>query len=432
MTTGEQSRASPLQPDALRLRADPTRVVLRPFDVGWRGERPGEGRAERLIARIAALDPDFAQERLARIMGEFHGRHWRTELMFDERFKAAEKELGIDAADYPVATRRLIGAYLCNEYSYAAAAVTNPSIAPHPDQSGLEEDCVRFVLSLRTVGEGHISSVAFREGIARPDGRFDLWPAGDFATTAQPVARDGETVTLRRESESTLSQTVLYPVTQFQSNGLEDLRLLRFEHGPGDYEWIGTYTAYNGQAIRSEMLRTRDFRSFTMAPIEGATARNKGMAPFPRKIGGSYAMIGRQDGVNLYLLRSDDLGRWTGEGELLLEPLYPWEFVQIGNCGPPIETEAGWLLLTHGVGAMRKYSLGCALLDCDDPSKVLGRTRWPILNASEGDRSGYVPNVVYTCGALKVGERLLIPYGIADSSVGFASAPIADLVAMME
>ena len=143
-------------------------------------------------------------------------------------------------------------------------------------------------------------------------------------------------------------------------------------------------------------------------------------------------MIGRQDGVNLYLLRSDDLGRWTGEGELLLEPLYPWEFVQIGNCGPPIETEAGWLLLTHGVGAMRKYSLGCALLDRDDPSKVLGRTRWPILNASEGDRSGYVPNVVYTCGALKVGERLLIPYGIADSSVGFASAPIADLVAMME
>jgi len=210
-----------------------------------------------------------------------------------------------------------------------------------------------------------------------------------------------------------------------------DLRLVRFCHDDGTYEWIGTYTAYSGSSIRSELLRTFDFKRFKLEPILGAAGRNKGMALFPQKIGGQYMMLGRQDGKNLYLLRSDRLERWEEEGSLLLEPKYPWEFIQIGNCGSPVLTDAGWLVITHGVGAMRKYALGAALLDRDDPSRVIGRTREPILTAVDADRSGYVPNVVYTCGVMPVGERLLVPYGISDSAVGFATCLIADLLALM-
>jgi len=210
------------------------------------------------------------------------------------------------------------------------------------------------------------------------------------------------------------------------------LRLVRFDHGGGDYEWIGTYTAYSGSSIRSELLRTRDFRSFGLEPIRGKAGRNKGMALFPEKIGGKYSMIGRQDGKNLFLLFSDEIDQWDDDGVLLMEPAYPWEFIQIGNCGSPILTDHGWLILTHGVGAMRKYALGAALLDRDDPSKVIARSREPVLTAENADRSGYVPNVVYTCGALKVGERLLIPYGISDSAVGFATSRIDDLLALLD
>jgi predicted GH43/DUF377 family glycosyl hydrolase len=206
---------------------------------------------------------------------------------------------------------------------------------------------------------------------------------------------------------------------------------VRFDHGGGDFEWIGTYTAYSGHSIRSELLRTVDFRRFLLEPIQGRAGRNKGMALFPQKVGGKYAMVGRQDGKNLFLLKSERLDRWNSDGMLLMEPKYPWEFIQIGNCGSPILTDAGWLLFTHGVGAMRKYSLGCALLDRDDPSKVIGRTAEPVLTAVDADRSGYVPNVVYTCGALQVGERLLVPYGISDSAVGFATVAIGDLLDLM-
>jgi predicted GH43/DUF377 family glycosyl hydrolase len=209
------------------------------------------------------------------------------------------------------------------------------------------------------------------------------------------------------------------------------LRLVRFDHGGGDYEWIGTYTAYSGSTIRSELLRTTDFRRFLLEPIQGRAGRNKGMALFPEKVGGKYTMVGRQDGKNLFILRSDRIDRWAGDGKFLMGPKYPWEFIQIGNCGSPIRTEHGWLLFTHGVGAMRKYALGCALLDLDDPSKVIARASEPVLTAEDADRSGYVPNVVYTCGALKVGERLLVPYGISDSSVGFATVEIERLLQLM-
>lgn len=389
----------------------------------------------KLVEDIAALPEMRVRTEYGKVLADFEERHWQTEDMFRDRWKEVERSLPVGENDFTETRRKLIGAYFCHEYTYSAAALMNPSIVPHPDQSGCEGGACRFVMSLRAVGEGHISSIAFREGIAHADGRFDLWPQSAFATAVElddASLSDADTsVTVHRHVDSSLSNTVIFPITEQQRNGLEDLRLVRFDHGGGEYEWIGTYTAYSGSTIRSELLRTTDFRRFLLEPVEGRAGRNKGMALFPRKIGGYYTMVGRQDGKNLFLLRSRRLDRWDSEGTYLMGPQYPWEFIQIGNCGSPIETEHGWLLFTHGVGAMRKYALGCALLDRDDPSKVIGRTREPVLTAEDADRSGYVPNVVYTCGALKVGERLLVPYGISDSSVGFATVSIDDLMKLM-
>ena len=389
----------------------------------------------RLVEDVAALSEVRADEEYARVVRDFSDRHWQTEAMFDQRFAEVATMLGLAQGRFNTARQRLIGAYFCHEYTYAAAALMNPSIVPHPDQSGMADGAIRFVMSLRAVGEGHISSIVFREGIALPDGTFQLWPQSAFATSVEledeSMTDADSAVTVLRNEESSLSNTVIFPITEQQRGGLEDLRLVQFRHDDGSSEWIGTYTAYSGSSIRSELLRTRDFRRFELEPIEGAAGRNKGMALFPQKIDGRYAMVGRQDGKNLFLLKSDRIDCWDDEGILLMEPKYPWEFIQIGNCGSPILTQAGWLLFTHGVGAMRKYALGCALLDRDDPSKVLARTSEPVLTAEDADRSGYVPNVVYTCGALHVGNQLLIPYGISDSAVGFASVGIDELLASM-
>jgi predicted GH43/DUF377 family glycosyl hydrolase len=410
-------------------------VVLRPFHLGWQAKNARGGRALKLVEDIASLSEGEVTETYARVHSDFAERHWQTEQMFEERFAEVAEKLGLDPSTYSDTRRRLVGAYFCHEYTYAAAALMNPSIVPHPDQSGLDDGACRFILSLRAVGEGHISSVAFREGIAQDDGEFTLWPQSSFATSVElddsSLTDSDAAVTVHRNPDSSLSNTVIFPITEQQRGGLEDLRLVRFDHGDGDFEWIGTYTAYSGSSIRSELLRTVDFKRFLLEPIEGRAGRNKGMALFPQKVGGKYAMLGRQDGKNLFLIKSDRIDRWDSEGTLLLGPEYPWEFIQVGNCGSPVLTDGGWLVVTHGVGPMRKYALGCVLLDRDDPSKVIGRTKEPILTAIDADRSGYVPNVVYTCGVLKVGERLLIPYGISDSAVGFATVKIADLLQLM-
>jgi predicted GH43/DUF377 family glycosyl hydrolase len=420
-----------------RLHADPSRVVLRPFHLGWQATTAPQNRALSLVHDVASLsDAQVAQE-YGKVLQDFQNRHWQTEHIFEARYREVEESLNLAGNGFSAQRRRLVGAYFCHEYTYAAAALMNPSIVPHPDQSGMEGGSVRFILSLRAVGEGHISSIAFREGIANLDGSFDLWPENAFATSVERsdnCARgDSEcTVIVERHPESSLSNTVIFPITEQQANGLEDLRLVRFDHGDGDIEWLGTYTAYSGRSIRSEMLRTRDFSTFALEPIKGRAARNKGMALFPQKVDGQYLMIGRQDGKNLYLLRSDRLDCWDDDGTFLMGPKYPWEFIQIGNCGSPILTDAGWLVITHGVGAMRKYALGCALLDRDDPSRVIARTPEPILTAEDADRAGYVPNVVYTCGVMLLGTNtLLIPYGISDIAVGFATAQLPDLLALM-
>ena len=419
-----------------KLTADPSRVVLRPFHLAWKSNVSEPPRAAQLVSDVLSLDEDQAELELGLIWKDFSERHWQIGRIFDDRYGEISEDLSLDDAGISPVKRRLIGAYFCHEYSYAAAALMNPSIVPHPDQTGIEGGQLRFVMSMRAVGEGHISSIAFREGIVGPETEFSLWPQAGPAMAAVVDDRHrrgpDEPVLVHRQADSAISNSVLFPVTEAQRNGLEDLRLVRFTHDDGRVEFLGTYTAYSGREIRSELMRTEDFLSFCLEPLSGHAARHKGMALFPRAIEGRYFMVARQDGKNITLLTSDRLDRWDDEGTVLMRPQFPWEFIQMGNCGSPIECDAGWILLTHGVGAMRKYSLGAALLDKHDPTRVLARTSCPILSAAESDREGYVPNVVYTCGAIRVGEGLLIPYGISDSAIGFASTDIEALLAAMD
>jgi predicted GH43/DUF377 family glycosyl hydrolase len=332
------------------------------------------------------------------------------------------------------AQRQLIGAYFLNEYSFEASALFNPSIVPHPDQSDAPKGGLRFILSLRAVGEGHVSSLTFRAGTIAADGSLTVDPTARLASSPRVSRRisnpDGEQVELTFNLEEELSERVIFPITESQSNGIEDARFVEFRD-ENRKTYYATYTAYNGRAIRSELIETRDFMSFRLTPLKGAAARNKGMALFPRKIGGKYAMIARQDNENLYLIYSDDLYTWDG-GQAILKPEFPWEFVQIGNCGSPIELDEGWLLLTHGVGPVRKYSIGAALLDKNDPSKVLARSREPLLRPEPSEREGYVPNVVYTCGAMRHNDQIILPYAVSDTFSNFATIKISALMQAMK
>jgi predicted GH43/DUF377 family glycosyl hydrolase len=418
----------------LKLTADPRQVVLRPFHLSWQGSAAEPSRAQKLVDDVLALPEAVVEVELDKVMVDFDQRHWQTEEMFLQRCNELAKVLGVDMSQLSIARKFLIGSYFCHEYSYAAAALMNPSIVAHPDQSGLRKSEKRIVMSMRAVGEGHISSVAFREGIISKRKGFTLWPQDHIAMAMDhhQYNTENESVTVSRHKESSLNNSVLFPVTEQQRNGIEDLRLVRFCEDDSDNDiYYGTYTAFSGSDIRSEMLKTTDFRTFELTPLRGRAARNKGMALFPRRCGGLFTMLGRQDGMNLYVMQSDDVGNWDDEGTLVLEPKYPWEFVQIGNCGSPLLCDEGWLVLTHGVGPVRKYALGAILLDRDDPTKLLGRTACPILTASEGDREGYVPNVVYTCGSTLLGRDLYVPFGISDSAIGFGSMPLEKLLAQM-
>ncbi|WP_370675005.1 glycoside hydrolase family 130 protein [Pleomorphomonas sp. PLEO] len=375
------------------------------------------------------MDNRTVQSELSLVLGDFENRHREVRRFFEERYAGIAADMGL-VEPLRDAERLLIGAYFCHEYSFQAAALMNPSVVPHPDQSGLEPGEIRFLLSLRAVGEGHISSITFREGVLSDQGELRLAEESHLTVASRPEIGEEGHVWLVRDGEGPLDETVLLPATSAQRNGLEDLRLVYFDDPDEGRLWYGTYTAFSGTSIASEMLMTRDFRRFELRPLSGPAARNKGMALFPRKIGGSYAMLGRQDNENLFLIRSDDLFHWE-EGERIAGPVYPWELIQIGNCGSPIELDEGWLVLTHGVGPMRKYAIGAFLLDREEPTRVIGRSRVPLLSPSDAEREGYVPNVVYTCGALAHAGRLFIPYGIADSAVGFASIEIEELLSSL-
>ena len=419
---------------ALHLRPDPARVVVRAFKpaVEPRDLNPTDKtRANHIVDRVVALDTASVASLLAEVLENFNGRH-RNLL---ETFEARAQEMEAAFAGHPPFTqdqRRLIGAYFLHEYSFEAAALFNPSIVPHPDQSGVPEGGRRFILSLRAVGEGHVSSLTFRSGLVAADGSVSVDSPARLASIPKvrtPSTADPEHVELLFGPDGDISERVIFPVLPSQSNGVEDARFVEFDDR-GSKTYYATYTAYTGRSIRSELLETHDFASFRMTPLSGDAARNKGMALFPRKIAGKYAMITRQDNENLYLIYSDDLYRWDG-GEAILKPLFPWEFVQIGNCGSPLELDEGWLLLTHGVGPVRRYSIGAVLLDKHNPAKVLGRSREPLVRPEPSEREGYVPNVVYTCGAIRHEDKLFVPYGVADSSVAFAFIEIKALLGAM-
>jgi predicted GH43/DUF377 family glycosyl hydrolase len=354
-----------------------------------------------------------------------------------EKFEARAEEMEDAFARHGVFSkiqRQLIGAYFLNEYSFEASALFNPSIVPHPDQSGAPQGGLRFILSLRATGEGHVSSLTFRTGSITVHGSLIIDPTARLASSPRICSRtseaNGDHVELVFNPEEDLSERVIFPITESQSNGIEDARFVEFSDGDRT-TYYATYTAYSGRAIRSELIETRDFITFWLRPLSGAAAQNKGMALFPRKIGGRYAMIARQDNENLYLIYSDDLYQWD-HGQAILKPEFPWEFVQIGNCGSPIELDEGWLLLTHGVGPVRKYSIGAALLDKNDPSKVLARSREPLLRAEPSEREGYVPNVVYTCGAMKHNDLIILPYAVSDTYSNFATIKIPALMQTMK
>jgi predicted GH43/DUF377 family glycosyl hydrolase len=424
-----------LRQDVL-LRPDPARVVVRQFRPATepRDLNPTDKkRADHIVARVLALDADVATTQLAEVLENFQGRHRNLLEIFEARAEDMEGALA-HHANFTLTQRRLIGAYFLHEYSFEAAALFNPSIVPSPDQSGVPAGALRFIMSARAVGEGHVSSLTFRSGIVTAEGRVQLDATAPLASIPQVTRRipgpDGDAIELSFGSHPDISERVIFPVTDAQSNGIEDARFVDFDTGT-ERIFYATYTAYNGRAIRSELLTTRDFLSFQMAPLRGDAARNKGMALFPRRLNGQYAMIGRQDNENLYLIYSDDLYCWQG-GTAILKPRFPWEFVQIGNCGSPIELDEGWLLLTHGVGPVRKYSIGAVLLDKTDPARVLARTHEPLVRPEPAERHGYVPNVVYTCGAMRYGNRIILPYAVSDTFCHIATIDIPALIACMK
>ena len=415
------------------LRPDPSRTVVRPFEPGYpRGFDGGATRTQETVDFILSLDGAELTRQLEGVTASLDQNHRDVDASLRRRFdEMADRFDGADRCDD--AQRRLIGAYFSQEYAYEGAALFNPSAVLHPDQVDVADGEVRFVMSLRGIGEGHLSSVTFRTGRWTPGGAPVVDDPG--SVSMPPIIdradADGAAIRLHCGGSRTVAETVLFPVLPSQRQGIEDLRLVRFDEGDGVFAYHGTYTAFSGSEARSELLTTTDFSTFEMRALTGNAAGGKGMALFPRRIDGRFAMLGRHDNKNIWLLGSDDILHWDG-GVKLIGPRYPWEFVQMGNCGSPIELDEGWLVLTHGVGTVRNYCMGACLLDKADPSKLLARTPRPILAPSPEQRDGYVPNVVYSCGALAVGRELLLPYAVADSFTAFASVAIDDLLAVME
>jgi predicted GH43/DUF377 family glycosyl hydrolase len=472
------------------VKPDLTRVLLRPFNPG------NAQRIARIVDRILAVPEDEVERQLEGVSHEFSQRHRNILNRFLERFEQI-RELVPPDRELSAQRKLLIGSYFLAEYSLEAAALFNPSIVPHPDQTDLPAGALRFIISLRATGEGHISSITFRTGVIHADQRIEMASPAGFLTEprqipnpvyekplfqrtlselgfnsafthrvmdtvagsftleelraalkAQQVRQpDGLSPEDKKAShgiwmlarsnyevqfqpDQTVSERIIFPATPSQRNGIEDARFVCFHNEDGTQVYYATYTAFDGSAIIPELLETSDFLLFRFRTLNGPAAKNKGLAMFPRKIGGLYAIISRQDNESIYLMFSDNVHFWN-EHKLLLKPTFPWELIQIGNCGSPIETDAGWLVLSHGVGAMRKYCIGAFLLDRDDPSNVIGQLREPLLKPNQNEREGYVPNVVYTCGALLHNGELIIPYGLADYATGFATVPLSDVLAAM-
>jgi predicted GH43/DUF377 family glycosyl hydrolase len=476
-----------------RLLPDGRRVLAKPYLPGEETILAGQSRASQLMARILAIPEAQMVALNAEILQLFEGRHHGFSQTLERHFDMVSHHISAaDTAHLSDERRSLIGAYFTHEYAVEAAALFNPSIVLASDQRGVPNGCKRVVLSLRAVGEGHLSSIEFRSGVIdahggltidapgthlvggrrTPPGQFKkarfstklvemgainelstavLGRLGDRFTLEElegslsaleehgpPHAISFETVKSIRvlassnyvttfPTDSDLDERVIFPAGPNETRGMEDARFVRFTDADGSIKYYATYTAYDGFLILPQLIETEDFVTFSISTLNGAAAQNKGMALFPRRIDGKYVMLSRKDRENLHLSTSDDVHNWNDVTELY-RPQSPWELLQIGNCGSPIETEVGWLVLTHGVGPMRRYTLGALLLDLHDPQRVIGYLSKPLLEPDETEREGYVPNVVYTCGAIVHADQLVIPYGFSDAGITVAQLALSELL----
>jgi len=477
-----------------RLAADRSRVITRLFVPGQEGFEQRDSRAGAVLMRILALDEDEVRASLDDVVTRFDGRH--RDLVGTFRRHASEIADRLDPASALSEMRKLlVGAVFTSEYAIEGAALCNPSMVAHPDQTGTTAGSLRFVMSVRGIGEGHISSIGFRTGVVDGAGgvtlddpvpyavvgavvptlldgavmRSELRRLGGFGEAADYVldalgdrftrsdldeqldklqahrrtrGHAAETISqIRTIAERTygvhfsddlsVSERVLWPAMSAESAGMEDARFVRFIDDDGSVAFYASYTAYNGSHISQQLLETKDFRTFTSTPMVGRAAANKGLGMFPRRIRGRFAAMSRSDRESNSIAFSDHPFEWT-DSIPCQQPTRAWEALQLGNCGPPIETEAGWLVLTHGVGPMRTYRIGAMLLDLDNPTRILGQLREPLLSPAADEQDGYVPNVVYSCGALVHGDTLVLPYGIGDAAIGFATVPLGELLAVIE
>jgi predicted GH43/DUF377 family glycosyl hydrolase len=453
-----------------------------------------ESRASSVVKRIVALPEADVRRRLKDVIQRFARRHRDIVTVFSQHAERVSNRLD-PKEDLSEDRWLLLGASFTHEYSLEAAAVCNPSMVPHPDQTDVPEGAVRFVMSFRGVGEGHRSSIGFRTGLVSAEGEITLDPREPFPMIGtardtifhrdvfharlKAMGQDGESAayvldelpiafslqdleerleilisefdtrldahTVARHHRSIaaccygvhfdadvdFSERVLWPVMSAEAHGMEDARFVLFTETDGTTTYLATYTAFDGVHIAQQLLRTDDFLSFDASPIVGAAAPNKGLALFPRRINGQYVALTRYDRETNAVCFSDTLGHW-GRAVTFQMPEWDWEVVQLGNCGSPIETDAGWLVITHAVGPMRTYSIGAVLLDLDDPTKMIAALKEPLLTASPEEQDGYVPNVVYTCGVMAHGDVLVIPYGVADSRINFATVSITELLKSMK
>lgn len=403
--------------------ADPQKVILLYLDPG-----ADSNRLPRFAEFSSKMTDDEADKLYAHTKSLFDHRH-----RYFDNSMLEHAQRGLNSLDREIKLRDkqklVFGSYLTKEYSVEAAALFNPSIVPHPDQSGLQTNETRFVLTIRSVGEGHISSIGFMEGVVDNNNNVYFTQQGAWRTAGTksvPEGGDDDHYDIDFNEEVPLAERVIFPHAKSESMGMEDLRMVKFTDN-GENCYFGTYTAYNGVNIQSKFLKTNDFRHFEIRNLKGSQVDNKGMAYFPRKIDGQYVMLSRQGGESLCIMRSDDYMTWKHRVPLQ-EPTRDFELVQIGNCGSPIETPEGWLMITHHVGPLRRYSLGVTLLDLDKPEKVIAILDGPLMEPLESEREGYVPNVLYTCGWMEHGENILIPYAMSDVACGFATMKTKDIL----
>jgi predicted GH43/DUF377 family glycosyl hydrolase len=483
--------------DSVRLVPDARRVITKPFLPREEVYPDGSSRMQIVLERILAMPEDEVTDTFAAARDGFAGRHRDLDATIERNFTVASARLDhLELLTRPLSPdrRRLIGAYFTHEYSIEAAALGNPSIVAAPDQTGLEGGQVRFIMSLRAIGEGHISSIEFRSGVVSSDATVRLDPPSRFAATGErsPHAYDkqffrtklddlsmlndiearvlarldgrftmadlesaigaitddgtepsisGETTRVLHwlassnyrtsfPTTSDISERVLFPSGATESHGMEDARFVRFVDDDGAVTYYATYTAFDGHQILPQLLETTNFTDFRIATLSGRVAHNKGMALFPRRIGGKFVALSRHDNVNNFLMTSSDVRVWR-DATVIQEPERPWELMQLGNCGSPLETDAGWLVITHGVGPFRRYTLGALLLDLDDPTRVIGHLKEPLLSAEDDERDGYVPNVVYSCGAMIHAGHLVLPYGYADVGASVATIRLDELLSAL-